>query len=198
MARPDDGSGDQACSSPAAGNHATMAARTRGSATRDPLADAGLRRAGWRLAVASDRLLGIAAARRVATVAMRFEARDADGWVRGVHRVAAPRVRTRTPDLVHAPERWWSGAPLVAARRLGFDLGLDLRDNLQRVLFFTGRYEPAVSAFLRRELRRGDTMLDVGAHIGVHSLVAARRLLHAHGYAAVAELPLGNTLFTRR
>ena len=120
---------------------------------------------------------------------MRLEARSRDGWVRGVHRVAAPHVRARAPHLVHVDERLWSRRPHVAARRLGLQFELDLRDNLQRVLFFTGRYEPAVTAFLRRSLRPGDTVLDIGAHIGVHSLTAARRLGEVGGGRVVAFEP---------
>jgi len=53
---------------------------------------------------------------------------------------------------------------------------LDLRDNLQRVLYYTGTYEPQVMAFLRRRLRGGDVFVDVGAHVGVHALSVARHL----------------------
>jgi hypothetical protein len=39
--------------------------------------------------------------------------------------------------------------------RLGLRLELDLRDNLQRVLYATGTYEPAVLRFLDQEPRAG-------------------------------------------
>jgi FkbM family methyltransferase len=151
--------------------------------------DTGPRRAWWLVAIRLDRMIGVPAARRVAAAAMTAEARTADGWLRGAHRVAAAHVRALTPRLVHVPERWWTTAPQVAARRAGLALELDLRDNLQRTLFFTGRYEPAVTAFLRRELRRGDTVLDVGAHIGLHSLTAARRLRELGGGRVIAVEP---------
>jgi hypothetical protein len=54
-------------------------------------------------------------------------------------------------------------------RRLGLRLELDLRDNLERTLYATGTYEPALLRFLHDELRPGDVVLDVGAHIGVHA-----------------------------
>jgi len=64
----------------------------------------------------------------------------------------------------------------VTTRRRGLRLDLDLRDNLQRTLFFTGTYEPGLLALLEAELRPGDVMADIGAHVGVHALTAARRL----------------------
>jgi hypothetical protein len=74
-------------------------------------------------------------------------------------------------------------------RRLGLRLELDLRDNLQRALYATGTYEPALVRFLRDELRRGDVMVDVDAHIGVHALTAAARLRRLGGGAVVAFEP---------
>lgn len=76
-----------------------------------------------------------------------------------------------------------------APRRLRIDFELDLRDNLQRILFFTGRYEPAVTRLLRREPRREDTVVDVGAHIGVHALTAARRPRSLGGGRVIAFEP---------
>ena len=72
-------------------------------------------------------------------------------------------------------------------RRLGLRLELDLRDNLQRALYATGTYEPALVRFLRDELRRGDVMVDVGAHIGVHALTAAARLRRLGGAVVAFE-----------
>jgi hypothetical protein len=92
-----------------------------------------------------------------------------------VYRVAR-YTSTPAPSLIKLPEQWSATAPLLRARRLGLDLDLDLRDNLQRTLFYTGTYEPGLLGFLHRELRGGDVAVDVGAHIGVHALTMARRL----------------------
>lgn len=51
-----------------------------------------------------------------------------------------------------------------------------LGDNLQRHLFFAGSYEPELHEVLKRELRGGGVMVDVGANIGVHCLPVARML----------------------
>ena len=55
----------------------------------------------------------------------------------------------------------------------GVMLRLDFTDYVQRGLFY-GAYEAPELNFTRRVLRPGDVMLDVGAHIGIFSLVAAR------------------------
>jgi FkbM family methyltransferase len=121
----------------------------------------------WRALELLGRGPGIRPARRLASVAMRASG----GYPR--HRL---RMVLREPDpapgLWKVPERWLTGP--VRARRLGLRLELDLRDNLQRTVYFTGTYEPELVAFLLRELRPGDVVADVGAHIGIHSLVLAR------------------------
>ena len=75
------------------------------------------------------------------------------------------------------------------ARRRGLRLDLDLRDNLQRTLYFTGTYEPGLLALIEAELRPGDVMVDVGAHVGVHALTAARRLRDLGGGRVIAFEP---------
>jgi FkbM family methyltransferase len=64
----------------------------------------------------------------------------------------------------------------IRGRYLGLTFDLDLRDNVQRDLFYLGRYEPELVKFVLRELQPGDVFVDVGAHIGSYSLPAARRV----------------------
>ena len=64
----------------------------------------------------------------------------------------------------------------VSARYLGVAFNLDLRDNLQRDLYYLGRYENDLLDFLLREIRAGDVFVDIGAHIGTFALPVARRL----------------------
>src|SRR4029079_4118627 len=97
------------------------------------------------------------------------------GYMKGVYRVARRRP-VPMPDLWKVPETWWTEVPRVRARRRGLRLDLDLRDNLQRTLYFTGTYEPGLLALIESELRPGDVMVDVRAHVGVHALTAARPL----------------------
>jgi len=147
-----------------------------------------LPRIGWSVLVAAGHLAGPRAARPLAVLLLRAAARTERGWLQGLHRVARTTSGPR-PDVVRLPEAWSSAVPRVHARRLGLALDLDLRDNLQRVLWWTGTYEPALLAFVRAELRQGDVVADVGAHIGVHALTAALRLRTLGGGRVLAFEP---------
>jgi FkbM family methyltransferase len=71
--------------------------------------------------------------------------------------------------------------PRRRATRLGLRLTLDLRDNAQRVLYYERAYEPNLSRLLLASLREGDVYCDIGAHIGIHALRAARCLQELGG-----------------
>jgi FkbM family methyltransferase len=149
-------------------------------------------RSGWRALGAAGSVVGPRVARGTAAVLLRARAGTAAGWLDGVHRVAG-RPSPGAPALTRLPEAWWTAHPRVRVRRLGLRLELDLRDNLQRVLYATGTYEPAVLRFLDQELRAGDVVVDAGAHIGVHALTAAARLRRLGGGAVVAFEPAGDS-----
>jgi FkbM family methyltransferase len=146
-----------------------------------------LERLGWRALKAVGRVAGPRVGRAVAALVLRARARSAEGWLAGMHRVAC-RPAPGGP-LTRLPEGWWTASPVVRVRRLGLRLELDLRDNLQRILYATGTYEPALLRLLDRELRRGDVVADVGAHVGVHVLPAAARLRRLGGGTVVAFEP---------
>jgi FkbM family methyltransferase len=55
----------------------------------------------------------------------------------------------------------------------GLSFTCDLRDGLMREVCFTGLYEPQETVLLRRLLRKGMTVVDVGASWGYFTLVAA-------------------------
>jgi len=148
--------------------------------------DSALQRALGRLLERLAPLIGRRAARAVAAAAMRLGARTSRGYDKGVYRVARRRP-VPMPDLWKVPEDWWAPIPEVTVRRRGLRLRLDLRDNLQRTLFFTGTYEPGLLDLIEAELRPGDVMVDVGAHVGVHALTAARRLRELGGRVVAFE-----------
>jgi FkbM family methyltransferase len=154
--------------------------------------DSGLQRALWRVLEALARIAGPRPARVVAAAVMRAVARTDRGFAKGLYRVAR-RWPVPMPGLWKVPEAWWLTAPRVRARRLGLELELDLRDNLQRTLYFTGTYEPGLVRLLGDELRAGDVVLDVGAHVGVHALGAARRLRALGGGRVIAFEPTGDS-----
>jgi FkbM family methyltransferase len=78
-------------------------------------------------------------------------------------------------------------------QRLGLDLELDLRDGAQYFVYREGAYEPHLSERIMRELRPSDVYVDVGAHIGIHALVAARQLERLGGGHVYAFEPATDT-----
>lgn len=75
---------------------------------------------------------------------------------------------------------------LVEVTRHGIQRTLDLNDNTQRVMYFTGWYERQFTEWLLRELQKGNVYLDIGAHVGMHALTAARRLSELGGGKVIA------------
>src|SRR3954454_10270370 len=139
------------------------------------MVDGALQRPLWRALELLARVAGPVRARAIAAAFMRLGARTDRGYAKGLFRVAS-RLPAPMPGLWRVPPEWWAVEPRLRARRLGLDLELDLRDNLQRTLWFTGTYEPGLVRTLHDELEPGDVFVDVGAHVGVHALSAARRL----------------------
>jgi FkbM family methyltransferase len=75
----------------------------------------------------------------------------------------------------------------VRARRGGIVWNLDLRDMAQRSLYYTGSYERSTGRLLADELKPGDNFADVGAHIGIHALPAAKHLNGLGGHVFAFE-----------
>ncbi len=145
----------------------------------------------WEVPHAAGRSLGADAARRLARVVGSAEGLTEAGVTRVVNRIS-PRVADRNPRLVKIRPEW--AATDIAVRRQGLRWRLDLRDNLQAVLYYAGRYEPAVTRFLRAELKPDDVVLDIGANIGLHSLGAAKQLRDLGGGQVIAFEPAEDTL----
>jgi FkbM family methyltransferase len=74
------------------------------------------------------------------------------------------------------PSRLNDASTSVRARRDGIVWNLDLRDMAQRSLYYTGHYERSTGRLLADELKPGDVFVDIGAHIGIHALPAAKHL----------------------
>lgn len=153
--------------------------------------DGVVRRVAWEVPHTAGRALGVDAARRLARVVGSAEGLTEAGVTRVAHRIS-PRLADQNPQLVKIPPQW--ATTDIAVRRQGLRWQLDLRDNLQAVLYYAGRYEPAVSRFLRSELRPGDVVLDVGANIGLHSLGAAKQLKDLGGGRVIAFEPAEDSL----
>lgn len=101
------------------------------------------------------------------------------------YRIAARSNFLLTRKLYHRVGARFAGLDLVRARRLGLVIELDLRDNVQRQVFFLGTYEPDLVRAIREAVGSDGVYLDVGAHIGIHALSVA---LHApHGSVIAVE-----------
>ncbi len=62
---------------------------------------------------------------------------------------------------------------VVHARQFNYRLHLDLNVYLQRQTYYFGSFEPKIFAFFCAALKTGDEVVDVGANIGVYSLLSA-------------------------
>lgn len=156
--------------------------------TRDHANDSTAERIFWKLLLRCESRIPVRYLRPVAAKVLTCQSKTRPGYERACERLVDPAC-TKSVHPQPLTPAWWITEPVVKARRLGLELSLDLRDNVQRCLYFTGTYEPDTLAFLRAELRAGDTFIDVGAHVGLHSLVASTRLAELGGGATVAFEP---------
>jgi FkbM family methyltransferase len=62
---------------------------------------------------------------------------------------------------------------LTARLPNGCQLRCDLRDHVQRQIWFNGAYEPIETYLFAQLLRPGMTVIDAGANVGQYSLIAA-------------------------
>lgn len=69
-------------------------------------------------------------------------------------------------------------APCIAQAKTfwGGMMEVDIREAVGSSIFIHGAYEPELSSFFYRFLQPGQTFVDVGAHVGYFSLLAADRI----------------------
>ena len=106
------------------------------------------------------------------------EIHEAPAWLRAAGLFLRGLPRGRYP-LMNQMARLAPAQPFAAefpfeGRRIRF--WCDLRNSLAREVFFLGTYEPQETLLLPALLRPGDTCVDVGAHWGYFSLLAAARV----------------------
>jgi FkbM family methyltransferase len=63
------------------------------------------------------------------------------------------------------------------------------RDLIQSWIYLFGITEPNLVHWLRRSLRRGDTFIDVGAHVGFHTLLASQLVGSSGAVVAIEASP---------
>jgi FkbM family methyltransferase len=76
--------------------------------------------------------------------------------------------RYLNPHLREHPRR------RVVETRSGARFAVDTQDLIQRYLYLFGVWEPHMTSWLRSRLRPGDGFIDVGANIGVFSVLASQ------------------------
>ncbi len=85
--------------------------------------------------------------------------------------------------LVRTP----TGAPdRVRVKRRGIHWDLDLREGIDLTIYLRGAFERDTLRALESLVRRGDTVLDIGANVGAHTLHLAR-LVGAEGRVIAFE-----------
>ncbi len=77
----------------------------------------------------------------------------------------------------------------VVEARFGARFAVDTRDLIQRYVYLFGVWEPHMTGWLQRRLRPGDTFVDVGAHVGYFSMLAAGLVGDAGRVVAVEASP---------
>ncbi|MFJ8826172.1 FkbM family methyltransferase [Streptomyces sp. NPDC102467] len=77
----------------------------------------------------------------------------------------------------------------VAESRQGARFALDTQDLIQRYLYLFGVWEPHMTRWLETRLRPGDVLVDVGANIGVFSVLGSRLVGSTGRVVAVEASP---------
>lgn len=112
----------------------------------------------------------------------------------GLTRLADPRVRR---DLF-AQLRLRVGSPRAVVAAPHGRFVVDLRDRwIGRRLFVEGAYEPAECALLSSLVQPGDRVLDVGANIGILSVLASQRAGPTGRVVSVEPDPYNGRLLRR-
>ncbi|MGW2481920.1 FkbM family methyltransferase [Streptomyces sp. NPDC001571] len=96
---------------------------------------------------------------------------------------AALAARYLNPRLGDQPRR------RVTRDRYGARFAVDTQDLIQRYLYLFGVWEPHMTHWLRQRLRPGDTFIDVGANLGVFSVLGSRLVGSAGKVVAIEASP---------
>ncbi|CAN5668279.1 hypothetical protein BH18ACT13_BH18ACT13_01700 [soil metagenome] len=107
-------------------------------------------------------------------VAARYPNQVARITARATRRLSRSRRETAQKAALYLARRAPTNIPPVQGDHFGVTYRLNLRDNVQRDLYYLGGYEQALLSFLADEVRPGDVFVDVGAHIGTIALPMAR------------------------
>jgi FkbM family methyltransferase len=97
------------------------------------------------------------------------------GYFYQVMEAYGPRLATNQPLLVTLPN--------------GLHMECDLRDHVQRHIYFMGVYEPVESHLFSRLVKNGWTVFDVGSNVGQYALLASPLVGKSGGVHAFEPVP---------
>lgn len=102
---------------------------------------------------------------------------------------AFPQVKGKM-RLLYLVDRQVSHTPSICHVEIqGFTFLIDLKSATQRYMYYFGDFEPEVRKAISAILRPGDTMVDIGANFGFHTLSAARNVTSTGKIIAFEPLP---------
>lgn len=77
-------------------------------------------------------------------------------------------------DRIVRPHILWRDIEVEARTRFGARLEGSFPDTVHSYVYFFGVWEPSITALFRAALKPGDVVVDVGANVGLHTLLAAQ------------------------
>ncbi|MFD9000861.1 FkbM family methyltransferase [Streptomyces sp. NPDC059582] len=80
----------------------------------------------------------------------------------------------------------------------GARFAVDTRDLIQRYLYLFGVWEPHMTSWLQRRLKPGDGFVDVGANVGVFSVLASRLVGDTGRVVAIEASPVFHRMLSRQ
>lgn len=100
-------------------------------------------------------------------------------------RLGKPFVWTRIVEPYFA----WRSQRFRARTLFGFHLEGDSKDLIQQWIYYFGIWEPALTTWIRRRLKGGDTFVDIGANIGYYALLGSKTVGRAGRVIAIEASP---------
>jgi FkbM family methyltransferase len=87
------------------------------------------------------------------------------------HKIAIARIASK---VVLLARRLVGLGSMVNTERMGIQWCLDLREGIDFSIYLLGSFEPGTVRAYKRLVRPGDTVIDIGANIGAHTLPLAQ------------------------